>query len=69
MKEDIYTTIIADIETDIADLPINDDRDADALRIEGMLVIISSILFYEREVTPMEKLRIMSRIHKNLGKL
>lgn len=71
MKKEIWETVIADIEKDIAS-----EKDVDGCmdtlelcRIEGMLVAIGALLFYDNDVSNRDKVRITIRIQENLDGL
>lgn len=71
MKKEVWETVITDIEKDIASEKDEGER-ADMLelcRIEGMLVAISTLLFYDNDVSDCDKIGITIRISQNLDNL
>lgn len=71
MKKEVWETVIADIEKDIA-VEKDEGEKIDALelcRIEGMLVAVSTLLFYDNDVSDCDKIGITIRIQQNLDGL
>lgn len=71
MKKEVWETVIADIEKDIASEK-GEGEEVDTLelcRIEGMLVAVSALLFYDNDVSDCDKIGITIRIQQNLDGL
>jgi hypothetical protein len=71
MKKEVWETVIADIEKDIAGEK-GEGEEVDTLelcRIEGMLVAVSTLLFYDNDVSDCDKIGITIRIQQNLDNL
>ena len=71
MKKEVWETVIADIEKDIAsEKGEGDETDTlELCRIEGMLVAVSTLLFYDSDVSDCDKIGITIRIQQNLDSL
>lgn len=71
MKKEVWETVIADIEKDIASEK-GEGEEVDTLelcRIEGMLVAVSALLFYDNDINDCDKIGITIRIQQNLNNL
>jgi hypothetical protein len=71
MKKEVWETVIADIEKDIASEKGESEK-VDTLelcRIEGMLVAVSALLFYDNDISDCDKIGITIRIQQNLDSL
>lgn len=71
MKKEVWETVIVDIEKDIAGEK-GEGEEVDTLelcRIEGMLVAVSTLLFYDNDVSDCDKIGITIRIQQNLDNL
>lgn len=71
MKKEVWETVIADIEKDIASEK-GEGEEVDTLelcRIEGMLVAVSALLFYDNDISDCDKIGITIRIQQNLDSL
>ena len=71
MKKEVWKTVIADIEKDIASEK-GEGEEVDTLelcRIEGMLVAVSTLLFYDNDISDCDKIGITIRIQQNLDSL
>lgn len=71
MKKEVWETVIADIEKDIASEK-GEGEEVDTLelcRIEGMLVAVSTLLFYDNDISDCDKIGITIRIQQNLDSL
>lgn len=71
MKKEVWETVIADIEKDIASEK-DKEEEVDTLelcRIEGMLVAVSALLFYDNDISDCDKIGITIRIQQNLDGL
>lgn len=71
MKKEVWETVIADIEKDIASEK-DKEEEVDTLelcRIEGMLVAVSALLFYDNDISDCDKIGITIRIQQNLDSL
>lgn len=71
MKKEVWETVITDIEKDIAGEK-GEGEEVDTLelcRIEGMLVAVSTLLFYDNDVSDCDKIGITIRIQQNLDSL
>lgn len=71
MKKEVWETVIADIEKDIASEK-GEGEEVDTLelcRIEGMLVAVSALLFYDNDISDCDKIGITIRIQQNLNSL
>lgn len=71
MKKEVWESVIADIEKDIASEKDEEEK-VDTLelcRIEGMLVAVSTLLFYDNDVSDCDKIGITIRIQQNLDSL
>ena len=71
MKKEVWEIVIADIEKDIAGEK-GEGEEVDTLelcRIEGMLVAVSTLLFYDNDVSDCDKIGITIRIQQNLDNL
>lgn len=71
MKKEVWETVIADIEKDIASEK-GEGEEVDTLelcRIEGMLVAVSALLFYDNDISDCDKIGITIRIQQNLNNL
>lgn len=71
MKKEVWETVIADIEKDIASEK-GEGEEVDTLelcRIEGMLVAVSALLFYDNDISDCDKIGITIRIQQNLDGL
>lgn len=71
MKKEVWETVIADIEKDIAEeLDENTTQDMlDLYRSEGMLLAVNALLYYDNDVSNRDKIEITNRIQKNLSNL
>lgn len=71
MKKEVWETVIADIEKGIAEE--KDEREnidtLELCRLEGMLIAINTLLFYDNDVSVHDKIRITIRIQQNLDSL
>lgn len=71
MKKEVWETVIADIEKDIASEK-GEGEEVDTLelcRIEGMLMAVSTLLFYDNNISDCDKIGITIRIQQNLNSL
>lgn len=71
MKKEVWETVIADIEKDIASEK-GEGEEVDTLelcRIEGMLVAVSALLFYDNDISDCDKIGTTIRIQQNLNNL
>lgn len=71
MKKEVWETVIADIEKDIASEK-GEGEEVDTLelcRIEGMLIAVSALLFYDNDISDCDKIGITIRIQQNLDGL
>lgn len=71
MKKEVWETVIADIEKDIASEK-GEGEEVDTLelcKIEGMLVAVSALLFYDNDISDCDKIGITIRIQQNLDSL
>lgn len=71
MKKEVWESVIADIEKDIASEKDEEEKidTLELCRIEGMLVAVSTLLFYDNDVSDCDKIGITIRIQQNLDGL